>query len=82
MNADKEMLYSLTERVLGAVCEGTNTLGAGFLKKVYQRAHRAVSQLSANLPQPYPRRTRISSWSSIALRSDLMPRRSRPKIPM
>ena len=29
---------SLTERVLGAVFEVTNTLGAGFFEKVYQRA--------------------------------------------
>ena len=38
MNADKDRLDSLTERVLGAVFEVTNTLGAGFLEKVYQRA--------------------------------------------
>ena len=39
MNAD-ERGYSddLTERVLGAVFEVSNTLGAGFLEKVYQRA--------------------------------------------
>src|ERR1017187_6335631 len=36
MNAAE--LDSLTERVLGAVFEVTNTLGAGFLEKVYQRA--------------------------------------------
>jgi len=36
MNADE--LDSLTERVLGAVFEVTNTLGDGFLEKVYQRA--------------------------------------------
>ena len=36
MNADQ--LDRLTERVLGAVFEVTNTLGAGFLEKVYQRA--------------------------------------------
>src|SRR5947209_18706394 len=35
MNAD---LDSLTEKVLGAVFEVSNTLGAGFLEKVYQRA--------------------------------------------
>jgi GxxExxY protein len=34
MNADN----ALTERVLGAVFEVSNTLGAGFLEKVYQRA--------------------------------------------
>jgi GxxExxY protein len=31
-------LDSLTERILGAVFEVSNTLGAGFLEKVYQRA--------------------------------------------
>ena len=36
INADE--LDSLTERVLGAVFEVTNTLGAGFLEKAYQRA--------------------------------------------
>ena len=36
MNADS--INSLTERVLGAVFEVPNTLGAGFLEKVYQRA--------------------------------------------
>lgn len=28
----------MTERILGAVFEVSNTLGAGFLEKVYQRA--------------------------------------------
>ena len=36
INADS--LDSLTERVLGAIFEVSNTLGAGFLEKVYQRA--------------------------------------------
>ena len=31
-------LVALTERVLGAVFEVSNTLGAGFLEKVYERA--------------------------------------------
>jgi GxxExxY protein len=35
MNAD---LDSLTERVIGAIFEVSNTLGAGFLEKVYERA--------------------------------------------
>ncbi len=35
MNAD---LDSLTQQVLGAVFEVSNTLGAGFLEKVYERA--------------------------------------------
>jgi GxxExxY protein len=39
MNTDEHrLLDSLTERVLGAVFEVSNTLGAGFLEKVYQRA--------------------------------------------
>lgn len=36
MNADFN--DTLTERVLGAVFEVSNTLGAGFLEKVYERA--------------------------------------------
>ena len=35
MNTD---MNSLTERVLGAIFEVSNTLGAGFLEKVYERA--------------------------------------------
>ena len=39
MNTDEpEFLDSLTERLLGAVFEVSNTLGAGFLEKVYERA--------------------------------------------
>ena len=38
MNADNTDLNSLSEKVLGAVFEVSNTLGAGFLEKVYQRA--------------------------------------------
>ena len=39
MNTDEQgCLDSLTQRVLGAVFEVSNTLGAGFLKKAYQRA--------------------------------------------
>lgn len=38
MNTDEHRLDSLTERVLGAVFEVSNTLGAGFLENVYQRA--------------------------------------------
>ncbi len=30
--------HSLTERILGAVFEVSNTLGAGFLEKVYERS--------------------------------------------
>jgi len=39
MNADERGFFdSLTERVLGAVFEVSNTLGCGFLEKVYERA--------------------------------------------
>jgi hypothetical protein len=36
MNADNA--DSLTEHVLSAIFEVSNTLGAGFLEKIYQRA--------------------------------------------
>jgi len=39
MNADERGFFdSLTERVRGAVFEVSNSLGAGFLEKVYDRA--------------------------------------------
>jgi GxxExxY protein len=39
MNTDERgCLDSLTERVLAAIFEVSNTLGAGFLEKVYERA--------------------------------------------
>jgi GxxExxY protein len=39
MNADERGSFdALTETVLGAIFEVANTLGAGFLEKVYQRA--------------------------------------------
>ncbi|HWC95191.1 MAG TPA: GxxExxY protein [Candidatus Sulfopaludibacter sp.] len=41
MNADSPSdghLNDLTERVIGAIFEVSNTLGAGFLEKVYERA--------------------------------------------
>jgi len=39
MNADERRCpYDLTEQVLGAVFEVSNTLGAGFFEKVYERA--------------------------------------------
>ena len=38
-NADKqELINDLTERVLGAVFEVSNTLGCGFLEKIYEKA--------------------------------------------
>ena len=33
--------FSITQRVIGAVLEVSNALGAGFLEKVYQRARLA-----------------------------------------
>lgn len=39
MNAnEREFLNSLAEQVVGAAYEVSNTLGAGFLEKVYERA--------------------------------------------
>ena len=38
MNADNTFLDELSKKVLSAVFEVSNTLGAGFLEKVYQRA--------------------------------------------
>jgi GxxExxY protein len=39
MNADERGYFdALTERVLGAIFEVSNNLGAGFLEKVFQRA--------------------------------------------
>ncbi|MGA8026327.1 MAG: hypothetical protein WB992_04225 [Bryobacteraceae bacterium] len=37
MNTDEHGYFDLTEHVLGAIFEVSNTLGAGFLKKVYRR---------------------------------------------
>lgn len=38
MSPEDHRFDSLTDRVLGAVFEVSNTLGAGFLEKVYERA--------------------------------------------
>jgi GxxExxY protein len=38
MNTDEHGLNCLTEKVIAAVFEVSNTLGAGFLEKVYERA--------------------------------------------
>lgn len=46
MNADEHgSLDAITEQVLGAIFEVSNTLGAGFLEKVYERA--LLQELSA-----------------------------------
>ena len=38
MNADKRGLDSLTEKIIGGAYNVSNTLGAGFLEKVYENA--------------------------------------------
>jgi GxxExxY protein len=38
MNADERRFFELTESVIAAIFEVANTLGAGFLEKVYHRA--------------------------------------------
>lgn len=38
MNADERRFDLLTERVLGAIFEVSNTLGSGFFEKLYERA--------------------------------------------
>ena len=38
MNADERRYEALTESVIGAIFEVSNTLGAGFFEKVYERA--------------------------------------------
>jgi len=44
MNTDEQgSLDSLTERVLAAIFEVSNTLGAGFLEKVYERVWKTRS---------------------------------------
>jgi hypothetical protein len=67
MNADNADLNSLSEKVLGAVFEVSNTLGAGFLEKVYQRAllrelSSAVSGPPTKLLSPLP--TRATRWEN------------------
>ena len=60
MNADeREYLDSLSERVLGAAFDVSNTLGAGFLEKVYERA--LLFELSA-------RDIRATAQTSLAVR--------------
>jgi GxxExxY protein len=38
MNADKHRLNSISEKIIGYAFNVSNTLGAGFLEKVYQNA--------------------------------------------
>jgi len=52
---ERECMNRLIEKVVGAVYEVANTLGAGFLEKVYERALVAAnssSSLSACNPSP------------------------------
>jgi len=46
INADNTFVDSLSETVLSAVFEVSNTLGAGFLEKVYQRALVSIPETS------------------------------------
>jgi len=61
MNADERRFCpdSLTERVIGAILEVSNVLGAGFLEKVYERALLQELRL---------RGIRVVSQASIAIR--------------
>ena len=59
MNTDEHGFKDLTENVLGAVFEVSNTLGAGFLEKVYERA--LLIELRA-------RGIRASAQTSLAVR--------------
>jgi hypothetical protein len=53
MNADERRCSdSLTEQVLSAVFEVSNTLGAGFLEKVYEREHFANEHTAQCLNYP------------------------------
>jgi GxxExxY protein len=72
MNADerRSTLDDLTERVLGAIFEVANTLGAGFLEKVYHRALlRELSlrgiQAVSRLLSPWPTRDSPSESTSL-----------------
>jgi len=38
MNADQQRLNQITERIIGGAFTVTNTLGCGFLEKVYENA--------------------------------------------
>ena len=51
----RECMNKLVERAIGAIYEVSNTLGAGFLEKVYERAllielHRQGIQVEAQVP--------------------------------
>ena len=46
MNADERRLDEITKRVIGCAYAVSNTLGAGFVEKVYERA--MVVELRAN----------------------------------
>lgn len=53
MNADEHgCLDALTDKVLNAVFEVSNTLGAGFLEKVYERALLAEPRLRGIRAEP------------------------------
>ena len=52
---ERELINSLIEKVIGAVYEVSNVLGAGFLEKVYERAlvkELALRELHAEVQYP------------------------------
>ena len=65
MNTDGRGYFDdWTERVRGAVFEGSNTLGAGCLEKVYQRAllHELRLRGIRAAAKPWETALPISSW--------------------
>lgn len=71
MNTDEhESVDLLTERVLGAVLEVSNTLGAGFLEKVYERALLAELRIRGIGP---PHRLRFQSPTRINVLENTSP---------
>ena len=65
MNADERGSFdSLTEHVLGAIFEVANTLGAGFLEKVYERAllkELSIRNIKAVAQASFPLLTKAST---------------------
>jgi hypothetical protein len=77
MHADEH--GCLTEKVLGAVFEVSNTLGTGFLEKVYERA--LLIELRARGIRATPQASRtIWRSASIILRASLLVNFQRPKV--
>ncbi len=65
MNAD--IFDSLTERVLGGIFEVANTLGTGFLEKVYERAllkELSILGIQAVSQASFPVTYKASMWEN------------------